>query len=91
MPSRSRIMYLGAVSSGKASMICWAVQAALGMLGDVEVNNASAVVGQDEEDEEDAEGGGGHGEEVDRGQRAEVVVEEGAPGLRGWLAWPAWA
>jgi hypothetical protein len=30
MQSRSRIMNLGAVSSGKASTICWAVQAAGG-------------------------------------------------------------
>ena len=30
MPSRSRSMSLGAVSSGKASMICWPVHCALG-------------------------------------------------------------
>jgi hypothetical protein len=40
---------------------------------------------QDEENEEHAEGRGRHVEEVDRRQRAEVVVEEGAPRLGGRL------
>ena len=57
------------------------------MLGHVEVDHASAIVDQDQEDEEHAEGGGGHSEEVDGRQRAEVVVEEGAPGLGGRVAW----
>jgi hypothetical protein len=39
-----------------------------GMLGDVEVQYASAVMGDDKEDKEDAEGGGRDGEEVDRGE-----------------------
>jgi hypothetical protein len=54
-----------------------------GMLGDVEVDHAVTVMNQGEEDEEDAEGPGGNGEEVDGCRRAEVVVEEGAPGPRG--------
>jgi hypothetical protein len=37
-----------------------------GTLGDVEVDNAPAVVCEHDENEEDAEANGGHGEEVDR-------------------------
>ena len=36
-------------------------------LGDVEMKNAPAIAGQDEEDVEDAEGRRGQGEEIDRG------------------------
>jgi hypothetical protein len=54
-----------------------------GVLGQVEVDDAPAVVGEDDEDEEDAEASGGHGEEVDGDQVAEVVGEERPPGLRG--------
>jgi hypothetical protein len=55
------------------------------------VKNAAAVVGQDEEDIENAKGRSGHHEEIDRCQRADVVVKEGAPRLRrrlsvGWAA-----
>ena len=57
-----------------------------GMLGDVEVKKAASVVGQYEEDVEHAKGRGGHGEEVDRGQRPDVVVEKGSPRLRGRFA-----
>ena len=54
-----------------------------GVLGDVEVDDPPAVVGEHDEDEEDAEASGGHGEEVDRDQVADVVGEERPPGLRG--------
>ena len=54
-----------------------------GVLGDVEVQYASAVVDEDKEDKEDAEGGGRDGEEVDRGEGPQMIVEEGAPGLGG--------
>ena len=53
------------------------------MLGDVEVDDPPAVVGEHDEDEEDAEASGGHGEEVDRDQVADMVGEERPPGLRG--------
>jgi hypothetical protein len=36
-----------------------------GMLGDVEVEDAAAVVGKDDEDEEHAQAGSGNGEEID--------------------------
>jgi hypothetical protein len=52
------------------------------MLGDVEVNKTASVVGQDEEEIKHAKSRGGHGEEVDGGQRSDVVVEEVAPRLR---------
>src|SRR5919106_2897759 len=54
-----------------------------GVLGHVEVDDAPAVVGEDDEDEEDAETSGRHGEEVDRDQVGDVVGEERPPGLRG--------
>jgi hypothetical protein len=43
------------------------------------VNHTPPLVDQDQEHEQHAEGCCRQGEEVDRGQRAEVVVEEGAP------------
>jgi hypothetical protein len=54
-----------------------------GMLGDVEVNDMPAVVGEHDENEEDAQAGRGHGEEIDRDQVPGVVGEERPPGLRG--------
>jgi hypothetical protein len=56
-----------------------------GVAGDVPVQDAPAVVGEDEKDVEDAKSRGGHGEEVDRGERTDMVVEESAPGLEGGL------
>src|SRR5450631_420650 len=58
-----------------------------GVLGDVAVKNAAAVMGQDEEDIKNAKRRRRNSEEIDRCQRAEVVVEKSAPGLRGWLPW----
>jgi hypothetical protein len=54
-----------------------------GMLSDVEVDDAPAVVSEHDEDEENAAASGGHGEEVDRDQVADVVGKECPPGLRG--------
>jgi len=51
-----------------------------GMLGHVEVEDAPALVGEDDQDEEHAQVGGGHGEEVDGDQVPDVVGEERAPG-----------
>jgi hypothetical protein len=45
------------------------------VLGDVEVDNAPAVVSEHDENEEDAEASGGHGEKVDREQVADVISE----------------
>jgi hypothetical protein len=53
-----------------------------GVLGDVEVDDPPAIVGQHDEDEQDAQERGGHGEEIDGDQIADVVREEGPPGLR---------
>jgi hypothetical protein len=47
-----------------------------GMLGDVEVDGAPAMVGKHDEDEENAQAGRGHGEEIDRDQVPGVVGEE---------------
>jgi hypothetical protein len=53
------------------------------VLGDVEVDDAPAVVGEDDENEEDAEAGGGHRKEVNRDDVSDVVRAERPPGLRG--------
>src|SRR5262245_60988123 len=54
-----------------------------GVVGDVEVDELTAVVGEDDEHEEQAEGEGGDHEEVDRDELAEVRSEEDAPRGRG--------
>jgi hypothetical protein len=54
-----------------------------GILGDVEVNDMPAVVGEHDKNEEDAQAGRGHGEEIDRDQVPGMVGEERPPGLRG--------
>src|SRR6266850_3920016 len=53
-----------------------------GMLGDIEVEEAPAVMGEDDQNEEDAPASGRNGEEVDRDEVADMVGEEGSPGLR---------
>ncbi len=52
------------------------------MLGDVEVEDAPAMVGEDDKDKEHAQLGGGHGEEIDRDQVADMIGQEGSPSLR---------
>src|SRR2546427_3236340 len=44
-----------------------------GMLGDVEVEDTAAVVGEHDQDEKDAEPSAGHDEEIDRDQVADMV------------------
>ena len=51
----------------------------------VDMQDAAPIVGEDDEDEQDPAGERRHREEVDRDGRAEMVLEEGAPALRGWL------
>ena len=52
-----------------------------GMLGQVKVEDAPALVGEHDQDEEDAQASGGNGKEIDRDEVADMVSEEGAPGL----------
>ena len=52
-----------------------------GVLGDVEVDDAPAVLSEHDENEEDAEASGRHGKEVDRDQVPDMVGEERPPGL----------
>ena len=56
-----------------------------GMLGDVEVNDASSVVGQHEEYEQNTECDGGHGEEVDGDEIFQMIIEECPPTRTGWF------
>ena len=51
------------------------------VLGHVEVDDASAMVGEHNKDEEHPQARRGHREEIDRDQVSDVVGEEGAPGL----------
>src|SRR5438309_10027850 len=53
-----------------------------GMLGDVEMEDAPALVGEHDEDEQDAEPRGGHAEEIDRDQVTAVIGQERSPSLR---------
>ena len=53
-----------------------------GVLGHVEVDDAPAMVGEDDEDEEHPQPRGGHREEVDGDEVPDAVREERAPGLR---------
>ena len=55
------------------------------MFGDVEVDDASAMVSEHDEDEEQAPAGGGDGEEIAGDQVPDVVGEERPPGLRRWV------
>jgi hypothetical protein len=53
------------------------------MVGDVEVDEFTAIVAKDDEDEEQAKGEGGNHEEVDRDDLAEMRGEKDAPRGRG--------
>ena len=55
------------------------------MLGDVEVQDASSVMEEDDDHEQDTESDRRHGEEVDGDEVLDVVTEEGLPGGTGWL------
>src|SRR5713101_3767216 len=56
-----------------------------GGIGYVEVYDSSAMMQQDPKHVEHPEGRSRHDEEVDGDEVGEVVVEERAPALRGWL------
>ena len=50
-----------------------------GRLGHVKMDDASPVVGQDDEDEQHVERHRGHGEEIDGHQVSHMVVEKRSP------------
>jgi len=52
----------------------------------VEVDNATPVMGQHQKYVKDLETQGRHGKEIDRDQLLEVIIQEGAPSLRGRLS-----
>ena len=56
------------------------------MRGDRDVPNASPIMGEEHEDEQEAVGDGGDDEEIGRYDLADVILQEGAPGLGWWLA-----
>ena len=53
-----------------------------GMLGDIEVEDAPAVVGEHDEDEQNAQARGGNSEEIDGDEVPDVIGQERAPRLR---------
>jgi hypothetical protein len=56
----------------------------MGSNGDV--HDASAIMGQHHKDEQEAARHGRDDEEVERCELCPVILQEGAPGLRRWLA-----
>jgi hypothetical protein len=56
------------------------------MLGDIEVEDAPAIVSEHDEDEQDAQARGGNGEEIAGDHIRDVIGKERAPGLRGRCA-----
>jgi hypothetical protein len=53
--------------------------------GNIEVQNAPSVMGQDQKHVKDLEANRGHGEEIDGDQLLGMILEEGAPSLEGGL------
>ncbi len=51
------------------------------MLGHIEVNHSSTMVGKDDKDKENTKCSSGHGEEIDGGKFSDVIIEESTPGL----------
>src|SRR5262249_17595464 len=56
-----------------------------GVSRDVEVDNSSSIISQNNKGEEDFKANRVDGEEVERGELRYVVIEERSPGLRGWF------
>ena len=53
--------------------------------GNVEVQNAAAVMGQNQENVKNLEADRGHREEINGDQLLRMILEESAPSLRGWF------
>jgi hypothetical protein len=51
-----------------------------------DVPNASPIMGEEHENEQEAAGDGRDDEEIGRYDLADVILQEGAPGLGWWLA-----
>src|SRR5262249_50432672 len=56
------------------------------MCGDVEMNDPPSIVSQSQKHVQNLKTNRRHGEEVDRHRGLDVILKEGLPGLRGWLA-----
>lgn len=57
-----------------------------GMGGDVEMNHAAPMMGQNDEDKQNLKAQGRHHEEIHRDQLLQMTVEERTPRLGGWLS-----
>ena len=84
MPIPQQVARLGAVS-GKCLPDLLRGPGCSRMGCDVDVNDAPAVMGQDDGAEEKPEGGRGNNEEIAGRYAAQMVLEEGAPGCDGGL------
>jgi hypothetical protein len=58
------------------------------MLGDIEMNNAPAIMSQNKKYIEDPEIDGGHYKEINRNELFDVIFQEGPPGLGRRLPMP---
>src|SRR5262245_53761328 len=56
------------------------------MGGHIEMDNPPSIVSQHQEHVQDLETNRRHGEEIDRDHALDVILQEGLPGLRGWIA-----
>ncbi len=74
-----KIPRVAAVGEGLDNLL--AGPACGGMFGYVEMYDAPAIMGQNDEDKQDSEGGGGNHEKVDGNQVFDMIVQEGAPCL----------
>ena len=73
--------WLGVVREGVHNLLGRPMRG--GMLGDVEVDDASAMVSEHDEDEEHPQACGGDREEIEGNQVPDVIGQERAPRLRG--------
>ena len=73
---------MGAVWSGKGVADRLPRPGGGRMVGHIQMNNAAAVVGEDDEDEQDAEGRCGDREEIHRCTLRQMRPQERAPGRR---------
>ena len=58
------------------------------MIGDVEVDDVSSIVAQNNEREEDTERRRRNGEEVYGDDVGQVIIQERSPSLRRWISMP---
>src|SRR5262249_25619616 len=89
MRSRSRMRYLGASRSAKASTICWEVQSAVGCSVTLKCSTCRRRCSSTRNTKQYPHGDRGHCKEIDRHHLADVVAKKSLPGLAGWPRQPS--